>query len=341
MKVAVYYNNRDIRIEEIPRPEIGHGEILLKVMASGICGSDVMEWYRVKKAPLVLGHEVAGEIAEVGEGVKGWKVGDRVVVAHHVPCNTCRYCLNGHHSLCDTLRSTNFYPGGFSEYIRVPAINVDRGTFHLPEELSFEEGTFVEPLACVLRGLKVSRFRPSQRSLVIGSGVSGLLFVKTLRALGGGRIVVLDPKRYRLDKALESGADAALTPQEATRDRIRDMFKGWLPDLVVVCAGVSEAVEKAFHLVERGGTILFFAPLKPGTDVTMPFWDLWREGVTMTSTYAGAPSDMALALELLESSRIEVKDMITHRLGLEDTARGFEIVEKADRSIKVIIEPHH
>lgn len=334
MRVAVYYNNRDIRIEEMPRPEPGPGELLLKVMASGICGSDVMEWYRVKKAPLVLGHEVAGEIVEVGEGVEGWKVGDRVVVTHHVPCNTCRYCLNGHHSLCDTLRSTNFYPGGFSEFIRVPAINVDRGTFHLPEEMSFEEGTFVEPLACVLRGLRISGFRPSQRCLIIGSGISGLLFVKALRSLGAGEIVAIDLKDYRLEKALEFGADLAIKPDEAVRERIGGF------DYIAVCAGIVAAIEKAFELVDRGGTILFFAPLMPGVELRIPFWDLWRDGITMTSTYAGAPQDMLMALELISSSRIAVEDMITHRFSLEETARGFELVEKADQSIKVIIEPH-
>ena len=155
MLVGMYYNNRDVRIEEMPKPKIGQGEILLKMRASGICGSDLMEWYRIKKAPLVLGHEVTGEIAEVGEGVKDYKPGERVFVAHHVPCNTCRYCLTGNHTACQTLHTTNFYPGGFAEYIRVPQLNVDRGTFLLPKSVSFEEGTFIEPLACVLRGQRM------------------------------------------------------------------------------------------------------------------------------------------------------------------------------------------
>ncbi len=125
MRVAMYYNNRDVRLEEIPTPQIGPGELLVKVLASGICGSDVMEWYRIKKAPLVLGHEVTGEIVAIGEGLEGYKIGDRVFVSHHVPCNTCRYCLRGYHTACETLRTTNFDPGGFAEYIRVPGINVD------------------------------------------------------------------------------------------------------------------------------------------------------------------------------------------------------------------------
>jgi len=132
MRVAMYYNNKDVRVEEVPTPRIGAGELLVKVLASGICGSDVMEWYRIKKAPRVLGHEIAGQVTEVGEGVKNYRVGDRVFVSHHVPCNTCHFCLNGHHTVCDTLRSTNFDPGGFSEYIRIPKINVDRQVFIFP-----------------------------------------------------------------------------------------------------------------------------------------------------------------------------------------------------------------
>src|SRR3989304_8070506 len=133
MRVSVYYNNNDVRLEERPVPKIRDGELLIKVIASGICGSDVMEWYRIKKAPLVLGHEIAGDIVEVGKGIDKYKKGDRVFVSHHVSCNTCHYCLIGHTSACDTLRTTNFEPGGFAEYIRVPMINVDRGSFVAPE----------------------------------------------------------------------------------------------------------------------------------------------------------------------------------------------------------------
>src|SRR3989337_2440382 len=125
MRAAVYYNNKDVRIEELPRPRIKKGELLVRIEASGICGSYVMEWYRIKKAPLVLGHEVAGTVERAGRLVRKFRPGDRVTVAHHVPCNTCRYCLGGKYSVCDTLRKTNFFPGGFAQYIRVPEINVD------------------------------------------------------------------------------------------------------------------------------------------------------------------------------------------------------------------------
>ena len=201
MRVATYYNNRDVRLEEIPTPRIGPGELLVKVMASGICGSDVMEWYRIKKAPRVLGHEITGEIVEVGNSVDRYHIGDRIFVSHHVPCNTCYYCLNGHHTVCDTLRGTNFDPGGFAEYIRVPRINVDRGVFVLPEEVSFEDGVFIEPLACVLRGQRLARLKPGQSVFVIGSGISGLLHIALAHTSGAGRIIASDINEYRLKAA--------------------------------------------------------------------------------------------------------------------------------------------
>lgn len=210
MRVAMYYNNRDVRLQELPRPQIGPGELLVKVLASGICGTDVMEWYRIKKAPLVLGHEITGEIVEIGEGIERYKTGGRIFVSHHIPCNTCRYCLSGHHTACETLHTTNYDPGGFAEYIRVPRLNVDRGVFLLPKEVSFEDGTFIEPLACVVRGQRVARLQPGQSVLILGSGVSGLLHLLLARALGAGRVITTDVNEYRLKAAQKFGADAAI-----------------------------------------------------------------------------------------------------------------------------------
>ena len=348
MYVAMYYNNQDVRLEEMPTPQIGPGELLVKVIASGICGSDVMEWYRIKKAPLVLGHEIAGEVVEVGEGVKGYKKGDRVFVSHHVPCNTCYYCLNGNYSVCDTLRKTNFDPGGFSEYIRVPKINTDSGTFKLPDELSFEDGTFIEPLACVLGGLNKSIFKAGQKVLIIGSGISGLLFVKLTRALGAGRIIATDINDYRLNSAKKFGADVIINAKpvpagvkqgEDVPEKLRQVNDGYLADLVVICTGAPAAISQALKSVERGGTILFFAPAEPNVNIPIPLWDIWRDGITMTTSYAGAPSDIATVIELLKARRLIVKVMITHRLSLSETGLGFQLVAKAQDSIKVIIEP--
>jgi L-iditol 2-dehydrogenase len=340
MRVAVYYNNKDVRVEEIPVPRIGPGELLVKVLASGICGSDVMEWYRIKKAPRVLGHEITGEIVKVGEGVEGYKVGERVFVSHHVPCNTCNYCLNGFHTVCDTLRSTNFDPGGFAEYIRVPRINVDRGVFLLPEEISFEDGVFIEPLACVLRGQRLAKFRPGQSVFVIGSGISGLLHIALARASGGGRIIASDINEYRLKAARQFGAGETVYAKEVNPSKIREINKGRLADLVIVCAGAISAYIQALQSVDRGGTVLCFAPLEPGLNFSFPFFDVWNDGITLLSTYGGSPFDITNAIDIIRTHRLPLSEMITHRLPLSETGVGFKLVVEADESIKVIIEPH-
>jgi len=340
MRVAMYYNNRDVRLEEIPTPSISPGELLVKVLASGICGSDVMEWYRMKKAPRVLGHEIAGEIVEVGGGVDRYKVGDRVFISHHVPCNTCHYCLNGYHTVCDTLRSTNFDPGGFAEFIRVPKINVDRGVFVLPDEVSFEEGVFIEPLACVLRGQRLARLMPGQTVFVIGSGISGLLHIALARASGAGRVMASDINECRLKAARGFGADEAIHAKEVNPTKMREINKGRLVDLVIVCSGTISAYTQALQSVDRGGTVLCFAPLEPGLNFLFSFFDFWNDGITLLPTYGGSPSDIVTAIELIRSRRLPLQEMITHRLPLAETGLGFKLVAEAKESIKVIIEPH-
>ncbi|HEC87898.1 MAG TPA: alcohol dehydrogenase [Thermoplasmata archaeon] len=339
MKVAMYYNNNDVRIEEMPVPDIGEEEILVKVKASGICGSDVMEWYRLKKAPLVLGHEITGEIVKVGNKVKNFVKGDRVFVSHHVPCDKCRFCLNDQHTLCNTLRSTNFYPGGFSEYIRVPKINVEKGTFFLPDEISYEEGVFIEPLACVVRGLRIAGFDRKKSILIIGSGITGLLHIKLLKAMKAKKIFAVDINEYRMKKAKEFGADLVLHAKDDIVKKIRDVNNEYLADMVITCTGSPSAVLQAINAVEKGGMILLFAPTQPGIKIPIHVFELWNKGVTVTSTYAGSPKDIKEAIEILKSRKIGVDDMITHRLPIEKTQLGFQIVAKAENSIKVVIEP--
>lgn len=340
MRAAKYYRNNDIRIEEMPIPHIGPGEILMRVEASGICGSDVLEWYRLKKAPLVLGHEVAGQVVKVGVGVTRYKVGDRIAASHHVPCNTCYYCLTGHHTSCETLRKTNFDPGGFSEYIRLPSINVDRGTYLIPDELSYEDATFHEPLGCVVRAQRIARLVPGQSVLIIGSGIAGLLHIHLARVSGAGRIMAVDIVPYRLHAAKKFGADEAIKPSEDIQKIFRQMNSGRLADLVIVCTGARKAFIQALESVERGGTVLFFAPSDPEVKIPVSINDVFfRNDVILTTSYGASPFDSWLALELIRSSSLRVAEMITHRLPLEETEKGFQIVAKARNSIKVIIEP--
>jgi L-iditol 2-dehydrogenase len=340
MRVAMYYSNRDVRLEEMPLPQTGPGEVLMRVEASGICGTDLLEWYRLHKAPLVLGHEVAGVVAAAGTGVKHHKVGERICAAHHVPCNTCHYCLSGHHTVCDTLRRTNFDPGGFAEYVRLPRINVEQGIFPLPDGVSFEEATVVEPLACVLRGQRLARLRPGQTVLVIGCGVAGLLHVQLARTSGAGHITATDVVDYRLEAARRFGADIAVHARDYTPASLREAANGRLADLVVICSGATSAINQALRSVERGGTVLFFAPTEPGVRVPISVNDLfWRNEITLASSYGGSPADYAAALELIQAGKIRVRDMITHRLGLAETGLGFQLVARAQDSLKVVIEP--
>jgi L-iditol 2-dehydrogenase len=342
MRVLMYYSNRDVRLEQMPVPKTGPGELLMKVNASGICGSDVMEWYRRDKVPLVLGHEVAGDVVEVGEGVEKFKPGDRVAATHHVPCNTCHYCLNGHHTVCETLlKGTHFYPGGFAEYIRIPAVNVDRGVFRIPKNVSYEKASFMEPLACVLRGQNNARLKPGQSVLVLGSGISGLLHIALARALGAGLVVAADTIPFRLGKAEEMGAHLVLKADETLIHCLHEANEGRLMDLVIIC--FDGFIPLAFKSVERGGTLLFFAGAQEGAMIPAPINDIfWRTEITLTSTYAGAPHDCRTALKLISAGTVPVEKTVTHRLAMKDAPKGFQAVcsPVEHECVKVIVEPN-
>jgi len=340
MKVAMYYSNNDVRIEEMPIPKINDNELLVKVIASGICGSDVMEWYRIKKAPLVLGHEISGIIEKAGKNVKKFKKGDRIFVTHHVPCNECSFCQDGKYTLCHTLHTTKFYPGGFAQYLRVPEINIRHGTFILPKEVSFDEGTFVEPLACVVRGLRTANYRKGKTVAVLGSGMAGILNIKLAKAYGAKKIFATDVDDYRLKFAEKIGADVVINAKENVAEQIKKHNNGKLADFVILCAGVPTAVRQAIESVEFGGTILWFAMTPPGVDVPVPFFDIWNKQIKMYSTYAGAGKDITDAIELLKSKKVDVNDMITHKLPMNKTPEGFKLVANAKKSMKVIIEPN-
>ena len=340
MRVAMYYNNSDVRLEEMPVPEIGPGELLLKVEASGLCGSDVMEWYRIQRAPMVLGHEVSGEVVQVGAGVEQYKEGDRLVVTHHVPCNACHWCLSGRHTDCDTLHTTSFDPGGFAEYLRIPQINVNRGVFPIPNHVGYDEASITEPLACVYRGQRRANLQPGQNVLVLGSGLAGLIHINLARALGAGRIIATDMVDYRLDAARKLGADVTFSAMEDVPARLREANNGRLADLVIVCTGALPALQQALESVERGGTVLFFAPTAPGVSLPVPINDVFfRNDVTLTTTYAGAPADLATAMDMIASGRVQVGEMISHRLGLAEAGLGFKLTADAGDSLKVIIQP--
>ena len=286
---AVYYNNHDVRIQEAPIPQIGEDETLLKVMASGICGSDVIEWYRVPKAPIVLGHEATGVIDKIGSKVKKVKVGDRVFVSHHVPCNACRYCQRGNHTACHTLHTANYYPGGFSQYIRIPKINLDFGIYKLPDDMSFEVGTFIEPLACVSRGQRLANLQKDDSLLIIGSGIAGILHTQLAKFKGLEKIIVADINPYRLELAKKFGATQTLNAKDNLSQKLKEINEGRLADQVIVCTGATSASLSALDCVENGGTILFFAVPDPTVKLPVPINQFWRNEIKMQTSYGAAP----------------------------------------------------
>ncbi len=340
MLAAVYYNNRDVRIQELPLPEIAEDELLLKVMATGICGSDVLEWYRVPKAPRVLGHETTGVIEKVGEKIEQHSVGDRVFVSHHVPCNECHYCLNGQHTACETLHATNYHPGGFAQYILVPQINVERGVYKLPLGMSFEEGTFIEPLACTVRAQRLAEIQRKDTVLIIGSGISGLLHLKLAKFKGVRKVVAADINPYRLGMAQKFGAHYTINAKESLPQKLKEINNGRLADKVVLCTGATQAALKALECVDKGGLILFFAVPEPTTKLQVPISEFWRNEITIKTSYGAAPNDLKESLAILAKKKVNVKGMITHRLSLQEAQEGFRLVAEAGASLKVIIEPN-
>jgi L-iditol 2-dehydrogenase len=325
MKTAVYYNNNDIRIEDRPKPEIQEGELLVKVKASGICGTDLMEWYRIKKAPRVLGHEMTGEIVETKSDK--FKIGQRVFVSHHVPCNECKYCLAGNQTACETLHKGNYDPGGFSEFVRVQEINVKFGTYLLPEIVSYDEGTIIEPLACVVRAQRIIDVREGQIVLVMGSGVSGLLNIE-LAKLRKAKVIATDINEYRLKKAKECGADEVYDANEELNVKV---------DRIIMCTGAMPAFEAAFRYIDKKGIILLFAI--PNRNISIPVEDFWRNELTIVSSYGAAPTDLEEALEIINDKKINVKDLITHKVKLEEIQKGFKIAGEGKDSLKVILVP--
>ena len=336
MKVSVWYSNEDIRIEEVPRPQPGDKEMLVKVISCGICGSDIVEWYRLPRAPLVQGHEIGAEVAEVGRSIRKYKPGDRVFIAPKVPCMECDYCNKGHYPVCSSVSER--LPGGFAEYVLVPQALVDKGTYLLPENMTYDQSTFIEPLACVVRAQQLAAVGKNQTVMVMGSGMSGLLHLKVAKTRQC-RVIATDKNRKRLEFADKMGADITIDAAKNVAEQLIAENRR-LVDVVILCTSAVEAVDQAWKCLDKGGVIVFFAVPPPGINVSMPINEFWtRETKIMTSYYCG-PRDIEAAINLIETDTITVDDMITARLPLQDVARGFQMVMEGKESLKVIIKPH-
>jgi L-iditol 2-dehydrogenase len=336
MKVSVWYSNADIRIEEKPRPQPGDKEMLVKVIACGICGSDIVEWYRSPRAPLVQGHEIGAEVIEVGRSITKYKPGDPVFIAPKVPCMQCNYCNNGQFPVCSNVSER--LPGGFAEYVLVPQALVERGTYLLPQNMNYDQSTFIEPLACVVRAQQLAAVNKNQTVMLMGSGMSGLLHLKLAKAKQC-RVIATDKNPKRLEFAERMGADITIDAATNVPERLV-VENRRLADVVILCTSAVEAVDQAWKCVDKGGVIVFFAVPGPGKKISIPINDFWtRETKIITSYYCGPP-DIEAAINLIETETITVDDMITARLPLQDVSKGFQMVIEGKASLKVIIKPH-
>jgi L-iditol 2-dehydrogenase len=338
MKVARLYRFDDIRIEDIELPEIGNREALIRVMASGICSGDTMKWYIEKKAPLVLGHEPAGKVMEVGMDVKDFKAGDRVFVHHHAPCMKCRFCVRGDYVQCNEWRNSGIIPGGISEYILIPEGILRNDTLLMPDHLSFEDATLIEPVACVVKSLRRSGIREGDIILVIGLGVMGMIHILLARAMGAGMIIGADMIRFRLDKAIELGADRVINVEEkALKESILELTEGRGTDIVIVGPNSVEAINAGIECVAPGGRLIIFTPARPDERLTIDPNHIYFNDINIITSYSCGPDDTRGALDYIQKGIVNAEKLITHRFRIEDTAIAYRTVVKAEDSLKVII----
>ncbi len=356
MKVAKLYSFNNIRIEDILIPEVGPRDALIKTKACGICSGDVMQWYIEKKAPLVLGHEPVGEIVELGKdlilqnppsppftkgGIADFSVGDRVFVHHHAPClnlKSCKYCKRGDYVQCETWRNTKIIPGGISEYILIPETNLINDTLIIPENMNYEDGTLIEPTACVVKSLKRASIKKGDTILVIGLGVMGQVHVLLAREFGAGKIIGADMIPYRLLKALEFGADYVIdVSAENFVERVKDLTDGLMADIVIVGPNSVKAMEQGIEVVSKGGTVVLFTPAKPKERLTLDPNYLYFRDINIVTSYSCGPTDTADALRFIEKGSIRADMIVTHRFPIEKTSEAFRLVAEAGDSLKVLI----
>jgi len=338
MKTAVYYGPDDIRIEDTPKPKIGSDEILVEMKACGICGSDLMDWYLRNRVPLVLGHEPAGVIVEAGEKVKNFKVGERVFVHHHVACLTCHYCLRGDHTMCEKFRQTHIHPGGFAEYFKVPAPNLQIDTLKIPNNVSFEEATLTEPVACCLRAITKCKVQLGDTVVVIGAGPSGIIHTMLSRILGARQIIVSDLVKYRLEAAKRFGANLAINPRnESLVEKVKEVTDGMGADIVVVTAPNVKVLSEAMDVCRKGGTLCIFAPTPPTEYIQVSPHRLFFSEIKVIPSYSTSHIETRAALKLISSGRIKAKELITHRFPLNRTKEAFETAAKSKECLKVVV----
>jgi len=338
MKVAVYYSPNDIRVEERTPPKISADEVLVEMKACGICGSDLMDWYLENRAPLVLGHEPAGNIVEVGEEVEDFSVGDRVFVHHHVACLKCHYCIHGDYTMCEQFTKTHIIPGGFSEYFKVPAPNLKIDAFKIPDTLSFEEATLIEPVACCVRAIGKCDIQPGDTVAIVGAGPSGIIHALLAKHLGASQVLVSDLVDYRL-KAAEKLAEALAINAEKQdfAKKVRETTEGRGADVVIVTAPNVKAYMKGLRACRKGGTLCVFAPTSPEQKIEISPNMLFFKEIRIIPSYSTSHIETRIALKMISSKVIDAETLITYRFPLERIAEAFKIAKESKECLKIVV----
>ena len=338
MKAVRIAEDGSVAAVDVPEPVIGPGEALLQTRVSGICGSDLLGWYARRKAGTILGHELAGVIRAVGPGVTDFRAGDRVAPHHHAPCLSCAACAAGRYVHCAEWRRSRLEPGGMAELVRIPAGNLSRDTLKIPETVTDEEATFVEPLATVVKAFRRAAFAGGQSALVVGLGPAGQLALRLARALGASRLAGADRVASRLAAAAEtSGADAVV---DVSREGLAAGSRRLAPqgfDLVFVCPGKRDAVSEAFESVAPGGTLLLFTMAPPGETWSADLFELYFREITVRPSYSCGPDDTREALSRIVRREVPVADLVSHRFPVARAADAFAKARALDGVMKVAI----
>jgi L-iditol 2-dehydrogenase len=345
MKAAVLYGKEDIRLEEVPLPEVAAGEILVRVRTALTCGTDVKVFRRGYHArmivpPALFGHELAGDVAQVGAGVTKFKVGQRVVAANSAPCGSCFFCRRGQSNLCEDLLFNN---GAYAEFIRIPARIVEKNTYEIPKHLRYQDAALIEPLACVLRGLEESNVRAGDTVAVMGLGPIGLIFVRMAKAVCGARVIAVARRQLQIDNAIRLGADEGvildLDPPERTLSKIRQMTDGRGADVVIEAIGQPAAWELATQIVRKGGVVNFFGGCANGTRVGLDTQLLHYSEITCKASFHHTPSHIERSLEIVASGKVNANHLVNREEPLENLLQVMYDLMSRNGHIKTAIIP--
>jgi L-iditol 2-dehydrogenase len=310
----------------------------VRVAACGVCASDVMEWYMRPRAPLFIGHEPAGTVAEVGAGASGFAPGDRVFVHHHVPCLECRHCRRGHQTLCATFKRTRLDPAGMAEFIRVPAEQVALDVLKLPDNMSFAQATLIEPVGCCVRALDRAEITPGDSVAIVGAGFNGLVMAALTRRWGAGRVFVADRIAARLQLARDFGADAAFDVDAGdTAAALRAANDDRLADVVIVAVGKLPALRLGIELAGPGATVMLYGPSDPDTVLDLAPNRLFFEEITLRSSYSCGPGETRRTLDLLQQGALDTERLITHRFPLDQAAQALRLTANPGQGLKALV----